>query len=1467
MEEIFGNYRLLDRIAVGGMAEVFRAKRVGAAGFEKTVALKRILPRYATQQEFVQMFTDEANIAAGLQHPNIAQVYDFGQVAGRYYIAMEFVEGWDLQKLLRALAEQDTCCAPDVAARIAVDILRGLGYAHAKCDARGRSLGIVHRDVTPGNMILSTAGVVKIVDFGIVKAKDKISRTRTGVLKGKSRYLAPEGVRGKSIDARSDLYQVGVILYELLTLHRVYDGGSDAEILQAIMKGQTVPVSSWVQAPDALDRAVMKALDGEPRRRWRTAEEFERALDDYLSSVGGASNDRVVQYARDTFHPALLTEPVKKRKSGLLQALNEEDRERISDALESGYNDELPPPPRRAPRRTPLFGHPEMIQTPISGSFESELGEVTRESPEHRLREDTDGGRGTLLGHGPPQDAPPGRPQPGQVDWSSSDGSQPSISGLVAPTFQLPVFVDQPTSSNPPATREMPAAQREREQRELGEETTPGQDSGPRSRTVLGLGSIGDVTAKRDLGELFDSWKGQVAEGADRDATRLGAPSHAAPTPVDLPSGPEMAQLARAAVASAVSRPAPVLATVVCRRCRRPTAADARFCNACGEPVANAAGAEPGRGGSPAKGAQGQSALGGRYEILQKLGDGPYGTVYLARQLSVKRPVALKVLHPQLADDPDVARLFSQEVQSAAGLRDPHTVVVHDFDRLPDHTLFVAMEYVEGQNLGTLRARTGAMELPLVVHIAAQILDALAEAHATGMVHGDVRPENILVCRRGEDAHFVKVTDFGMASLCQGKETLLEVADRPRPLAHLAPEVVAGRSPLRQSDLYSVGLLIWEMLTGLSMPPPTVRKGRLEPASALRLAPLDELAPAELIKTLDLVLSPDVARRPPTALRLKESLLRSIGQGSLGKARPVTIDPGASRVASGSIEDPLDRTVGPDTGEQSATGTAAPRGVAGKREPDTVTDQVAVTDAEARAVAAAAEAAAVREVSVPVLAPPLVGTESRRAEPEVEPPVAPRPVRGTTPPVGSKTLDPAVEPIGADARSQPSGPRGGEPRSPGGVGQYTAVGLVLPPKPKRKGGSRPASEGGSAPEKTRPRPSRKGPILIVLMLLLGALGYGGFWYTQVRGIALFGLGGSEPVVTPTPAVPPTPAPGPGLQVTPAPVAPGVRPPGIVTPPPGPAPGPAVAAPPVPGAPVAAPPAVAPAPPRPPAIPAALQVLTVGQPVDAVTWAKGTLVAGDQGGTLTRWNPDGDLKPTLGNHKTAVRAVMGQAQGGLLFSASAADLVAFDLDGGFERWRRAAPVVTAALSADGKTLAHADGQGGIHFWAAADGRPTHVIRHGAPVTALVFLPQGGLVTAGTDQQLRYWPAAPAPGVARAARLAPHGRILALAASPDGRWLASAGQDGLVRIWRLPDLAPMMTLKGHVGPVSALAIIGALVASGGADRLIRLWRIPDGLSLGIMGQHLDRITGLAFSPKRDSLLSGSADRTVRLWKLGP
>ena len=216
--KIFGRYELLDRIAVGGMAEVYRAIAKGAVGFERTVAVKRILPGYSQDREFVAMFIDEAKIACELAHGNICQIYDLGEVDNRYFISMEYIDGRDVRCILEELMKQKLppkIPAP-LAAYIAAEACTGLDYAHRKLDKSGRPMGIVHRDISPSNLLVSFEGEVKVGDFGIAKAAEKLSRTRTGTIKGKYNYLAPEAVRGLGVDNRSDIFGMGAVLYEML---------------------------------------------------------------------------------------------------------------------------------------------------------------------------------------------------------------------------------------------------------------------------------------------------------------------------------------------------------------------------------------------------------------------------------------------------------------------------------------------------------------------------------------------------------------------------------------------------------------------------------------------------------------------------------------------------------------------------------------------------------------------------------------------------------------------------------------------------------------------------------------------------------------------------------------------------------------------------------------------------------------------------------------------------------------------------------------------------------------------------------------------------------------------------------------------------------------------------------------------------------------------------------------------------
>jgi serine/threonine protein kinase len=211
-----GRYQLIKRLAIGGMAEIFLARVVGLEGFEKRVVLKSILAQHATDEEWVQMFLEEARLAATLQHPNIAQVFDVGRDRNVHFFTMEYVRGADVRRIMKA-AERRGGVPLEVAVAIVIGAAAGLHYAHDKTDDAGRPLGIVHRDVSPANVLVSEDGAVKVVDFGIAKAALRRAATRTGTIKGKAGWISPEQCRGDRLDRRSDIFALGILLYELTT--------------------------------------------------------------------------------------------------------------------------------------------------------------------------------------------------------------------------------------------------------------------------------------------------------------------------------------------------------------------------------------------------------------------------------------------------------------------------------------------------------------------------------------------------------------------------------------------------------------------------------------------------------------------------------------------------------------------------------------------------------------------------------------------------------------------------------------------------------------------------------------------------------------------------------------------------------------------------------------------------------------------------------------------------------------------------------------------------------------------------------------------------------------------------------------------------------------------------------------------------------------------------------------------------
>lgn len=283
MHPSFGRYELLKRLAGGGMGEVYLARQRGIDGFQKLLVIKTLLPHLCEDEEFITMFKDEARVTAQLIHPNICQVFEFDQVNGVYYMAMEYLRGDDLRRLWKACEQNGTPLRVPLVCRIIADAAAGLDFAHSLRDAGGQPYNIVHRDISPQNILITFEGGVKIIDFGVAKAAGRAQHTRTGALKGKYSYMSPEQVAGEGVDNRSDIFALGIVLHELLTGRRLFKAESDVQTLARVRECAVPPPSRLnPQLPPGLDAIVLRALSRAPEARFRTAQEFRLALEDWL---------------------------------------------------------------------------------------------------------------------------------------------------------------------------------------------------------------------------------------------------------------------------------------------------------------------------------------------------------------------------------------------------------------------------------------------------------------------------------------------------------------------------------------------------------------------------------------------------------------------------------------------------------------------------------------------------------------------------------------------------------------------------------------------------------------------------------------------------------------------------------------------------------------------------------------------------------------------------------------------------------------------------------------------------------------------------------------------------------------------------------------------------------------------------------------------------------------------------------
>ncbi|MGZ3774586.1 MAG: protein kinase domain-containing protein [Pseudobdellovibrionaceae bacterium] len=333
--ETFGKYILLERLAAGGMAEVYLSKSTGAIGVNKFVAIKRILPQYSDHQEFIEMFKEEAKIAVNLNHSNVVSIYDFGVEKNQFFLVMEYVEGRNLRQVLNELKKANTQFTIEQIAYIVKEIAAGLDHAHRCIDGTtGRPLNIVHRDMSPQNIMVSFEGEVKIIDFGIAKAETQMEATKTGTLKGKYGYMSPEQADGQSIDPRTDIFSLGIVLWELLANDRLFTSNSEAAILRKIRECQ-IPAIRKINpsVPPELEVILNKALAKDKGLRYQTAAALHRDLNRFLNTQYPEFSPHDFSiFMKNTFSAAFLEQRRKLVEFSKIQINTAEDKTVVTEA-------------------------------------------------------------------------------------------------------------------------------------------------------------------------------------------------------------------------------------------------------------------------------------------------------------------------------------------------------------------------------------------------------------------------------------------------------------------------------------------------------------------------------------------------------------------------------------------------------------------------------------------------------------------------------------------------------------------------------------------------------------------------------------------------------------------------------------------------------------------------------------------------------------------------------------------------------------------------------------------------------------------------------------------------------------------------------------------------------------------------------------------------------------------------------
>ncbi len=373
----FGKYVLIGKLGHGGMAEVNLAVMGGKGNFRKLVVIKRMHAHLEAEPGFIDMFLDEARLAAQLDHPHCVQTLEVGEANGQHFLAMEYLDGQGLERLLRITGQRGETLPPSIVARMIADALDGLGYAHELTDYEGRPLGVVHRDVSPQNLFVTYNGVVKLLDFGIAKATSNVVETRTGVVKGKYAYIAPEQALATPVDSRADVWSMGVVMWEMLTSRRLFKSHNELATLQETLTGKIPPPSSIVAGiPPELDRIVLHALTRDVSARYQTASAFKDDLEAYLGSAPERAERRdIAKLMQDRFGEALKVHRAKIAECLRSVTLNEGQAQRLLEGAAVSASAEMP-------GLVPGTGEPYLTPSGISMSGRVGPGHVVQQAPQ-----------------------------------------------------------------------------------------------------------------------------------------------------------------------------------------------------------------------------------------------------------------------------------------------------------------------------------------------------------------------------------------------------------------------------------------------------------------------------------------------------------------------------------------------------------------------------------------------------------------------------------------------------------------------------------------------------------------------------------------------------------------------------------------------------------------------------------------------------------------------------------------------------------------------------------------------------------------------------------------------------------------------------------------------------------------------------------------------------------------------------